>query len=75
MHQYINIACIPTKALAHMAHLISREGLDKKSRVKKYAQAIQEKDELVSLLRTKNFDKVNDHPGVTVITGTDCGQR
>ncbi|GIO84872.1 pyridine nucleotide-disulfide oxidoreductase [Paenibacillus faecis] len=66
----INIACIPTKALAHMAHLISREGLDKKSKVKKYAQAIQEKDELVSLLRAKNFDKVNGHPGVTVITGT-----
>lgn len=67
----INVGCIPTKALAHHAHLISQEaGLDEEALNRKYAQAIREKDELVSLLRAKNFDNVNGQPGATVITGT-----
>lgn len=67
----INVGCIPTKALAHQAHLISQEGIgDKAARQERYSQAIQEKDELVSLLRDKNYAQVSSQTGVTVITGT-----
>jgi pyruvate/2-oxoglutarate dehydrogenase complex dihydrolipoamide dehydrogenase (E3) component len=67
----INVGCIPTKALAHQAQLISHLDLkDYAERNVKYEQAIMEKEELVSFLRTKNFDNLNNHPGVTVLTGT-----
>ncbi|MGN7358962.1 FAD-dependent oxidoreductase [Paenibacillus sp. SAF-054] len=66
----INVGCIPTKALAHQSHLFSQQDIhDPEARQEKYAQAIREKDELVSLLRAKNFDQVNNQPGVTVMTG------
>ncbi len=65
----INVGCIPTKALAHQSHLFSQQDIhDPEARQEKYAQAIREKDELVSLLRAKNFDQVNNQPGVTVMT-------
>ncbi|CAH1205384.1 FAD-dependent oxidoreductase [Paenibacillus sp. JJ-223] len=67
----INIGCIPTKALAYQAHLASREeGNDQQTRQAKYAHAMQEKNELVSLLRDKNFNQLNNHPNITVLTGT-----
>lgn len=66
----INVGCIPTKALAHQSHLFSQQDIhDPEARQEKYVQAIREKDELVSLLRAKNFDQVNNQPGVTVMTG------
>ncbi|SEU19742.1 FAD-dependent oxidoreductase [Paenibacillus sp. NFR01] len=67
----INVGCIPTKALAHQAYLLSQnEELSIQEKKNKYVQAIKEKDELVSFLRAKNFDNVNGQPGVTVLTGT-----
>lgn len=66
----INVGCIPTKALAHDAQLLSqREGLSREARREAYAQAVRDKDALVSLLRAKNFDNVNGRPGATVLTG------
>ncbi|WP_068621347.1 FAD-dependent oxidoreductase [Paenibacillus tuaregi] len=66
----INVGCIPTKALAHQSHLVSQMRIsDVTALGERYAQAIRDKDELVALLRAKNFDQVNDQPGVTVITG------
>ncbi|RTE11592.1 FAD-dependent oxidoreductase [Paenibacillus whitsoniae] len=66
----INVGCIPTKALAQQAHLAAQQGIrDRAVRQELYAQAIREKDELVSLLRNKNLRLVQDQPGVTVITG------
>lgn len=67
----INVGCIPTKALAHQAQLISQQDInDAEARNEKFEQSIKEKDELVSFLRAKNFDNLNSHSGVTVITGT-----
>jgi pyruvate/2-oxoglutarate dehydrogenase complex dihydrolipoamide dehydrogenase (E3) component len=67
----INIGCIPTKALAYQSHIVSQEeGNGPESRQAKYARALQEKDELVTLLRGKNFNNLNSHPGITVLTGT-----
>lgn len=66
----INVGCIPTKALAHQSHLIAQYGLsDTEARQERYAQAILEKDELVTMLREKNLKMVNERSGVTVITG------
>ncbi|MDG0810704.1 FAD-dependent oxidoreductase [Cohnella rhizosphaerae] len=66
----INVGCIPTKALAHDAHLLSqRVGLSMEARSEAYAQAVRDKNALVSLLRAKNFDNVNGRPGATVLTG------
>lgn len=66
----INVGCIPTKALAHDAQLLSqREGLSLEARREAYAQAVRDKDTLVSLLRAKNFDNVNGRSGATVLTG------
>ncbi|MCG7381933.1 FAD-dependent oxidoreductase [Paenibacillus sp. ACRRY] len=66
----INVGCIPTKALAHQSHLIAQYGLgNTEARQERYAQAILEKDELVTMLRGKNLKMVNEQSGVTVITG------
>jgi pyruvate/2-oxoglutarate dehydrogenase complex dihydrolipoamide dehydrogenase (E3) component len=67
----INVGCIPTKALAHQAQLISQQDInDAEERNAKYERAMKEKDELVSFLRAKNFGNLNNHPGIAVITGT-----
>lgn len=66
----INIGCIPTKALAHQSHLFAQYGLgNAESPQERYAQAILEKDELVTMLRKKNFNVVNEQTEVTVLTG------
>src|SRR5690554_1885356 len=54
----INIACIPTKSFISSAE----HGLP-------YEKAYEEKNELTSLLREKNFDNLNNLPHATVITG------
>lgn len=67
----INVGCIPTKALAQQAHLLHwTEEATAETKQAKYLQAIKEKDELVSLLRAKNYDNVNNAPGAEVWTGT-----
>ena len=55
----INIACIPTKSLITNAE-----------KNIPYREAIGIKDDLTSLLRQKNFENLDKHSGVTVITGT-----
>ncbi|WP_419885552.1 FAD-dependent oxidoreductase [Paenibacillus sp. B-A-8] len=54
----INIACIPTKSLAYQAH----QGKD-------YKEAVHNKDQLVSTLRQKNFDNLNQNENIEVING------
>lgn len=54
----INIACIPTKSLAYQAH----QGKD-------YEEAINSKDQLTSLLRQKNYDKLDQNTNIEVING------
>lgn len=66
----INIACIPTKSLIHQAKVMGYQPLntfEKKAEV--YSHAIQQKDEITSFLREKNFEKLNQLPNVDVYTG------
>lgn len=55
----INIACIPTKSLVHSAETHVP-----------YNEAIHEKNRLVTSLRQRNYDMVDQLPSATVITGT-----
>lgn len=54
----INIACIPTKSLAYQAH----QGED-------YIEAVHNKDKLISSLRQKNYDNLNQNENIEVING------
>lgn len=66
----INIACIPTKALIYMAkwaQYTHPETDEQKADI--YRKAIARKNEITASLRKKNFDMLNDLPGVDVITG------
>jgi pyruvate/2-oxoglutarate dehydrogenase complex dihydrolipoamide dehydrogenase (E3) component len=54
----INVACIPTKSLITNA--------EKKI---PYAEAFRIKNDLTSFLRQKNYDNLESHPLITVITG------
>lgn len=62
----INIACIPTKSLVHSAEKRKYSNTPKEEF---YKNAIEEKDELTSLLRSKNFHMLDDQEKITVITG------
>lgn len=55
----INVACIPTKSLITNAE-----------KNIPYEEALRVKNELTSYLRKKNFDNLDGHPLITVITGT-----
>lgn len=66
----INIACIPTKSLVHSAALSAAQGGVFEEKAVRYAAAIEEKDRVVALLRGKNYHKLDDHPLITVVTGT-----
>jgi probable pyridine nucleotide-disulfide oxidoreductase len=54
----INVACIPTKSLITSAE-----------KNVPYYEAIDIKNNLISLLRQKNFDNLNQLPSVTIING------
>src|SRR5688572_19252738 len=54
----INVACIPTKSLITSAE-----------KNVPYHEAIDIKNNLISLLRQKNFDNLNQLPSVTIING------
>lgn len=64
----INIGCIPTKTLVHLAKEASAEASWKEKRAY-YRQAVGRKDEVVSLLREKNYQNLAGNPYVTVYTG------
>lgn len=64
----INIGCIPTKTLVHLAKLAPREAsLSQKKEY--YNQAISQKEGVTSFLRQKNYHNLADNPNVNVYTG------
>lgn len=66
----INVGCIPTKSLVNSAKeskLLNFENFNEKSQ--QYKLAIEEKNRVVSMLRKKNFDKLNNNDNVTVYNG------
>lgn len=65
----INIGCIPTKTLVHLAKLAPREASLQQKKTY-YSRAISQKEEVISFLRQKNYHNLADNPNVTVYTGT-----
>lgn len=66
----INIGCIPTKKLVHMAKVTQyRKPVSFEQYTAEYKHAIEEKSELTALLRKKNFDNLDSKDTVTVYTG------
>ena len=66
----INIACIPTNALIHQAQMIKELNLASfEEKAAAYRKAIIKKNEITTALRKLNFDRLNDHPNITVYTG------
>jgi pyruvate/2-oxoglutarate dehydrogenase complex dihydrolipoamide dehydrogenase (E3) component len=66
----INVGCIPSKFLvgsAAEASLHSEDSFEQKSA--RYAAAIAEKRRVTSMLRGKNYAKLNDLNGVTIYDG------
>lgn len=64
----INIGCIPTKTLVHLAKLAPREASWQQKK-EYYSQAISQKENVTSFLRQKNYHNLADNPNVTVYTG------
>ncbi|WP_053986038.1 FAD-dependent oxidoreductase [Niameybacter massiliensis] len=66
----INIGCIPTKKLVHKAKVALYKGLNSfEEKAAEYRQAIEEKHSLVEMLRTKNFNMLNDNPNIEIYNG------
>lgn len=66
----INIGCIPSKKLVHMAKITEYKKPSSFEEYKEeYRNAIREKKELTAALRKKNFDNLDSKDTVTVYTG------
>lgn len=66
----INVGCIPSKSLVKNALMASRRIFkDFSEREDFYRSAVEEKDKLTSMLRKKNFDKLDTHENITVYHG------
>ena len=67
----INVGCIPTKTLVHHAKEASRQkGLSWEQKKEMYREAVGKKNEVIALLREKNYRNLADNPLITVYTGT-----
>ena len=65
----INVGCIPSKSLVHSAELSAAQGGGFEEKARRYRAAVQEKEKLTGMLRKKNFEKLDSHPNITVLTG------
>lgn len=66
----INVGCIPTKSLvksSKQAELLHPLNFAEKAEI--YSNAIAEKTVLTTMLRQKNFDKLNNQENITIYTG------
>lgn len=66
----INQACIPTKILENKSSVIRRSNIsDFNERELKYQESIDSKEELITKLRTANYNKLNNNENITIFTG------
>lgn len=66
----INVACIPTKKLENEASIIRRENLDDfEEKQNRYKEAIDNKEALITKLRTANYNKLSNNENITIFTG------
>lgn len=64
----INIGCIPTKTLVHLAkETPAKATWDEKKEY--YRKAIAQKESVTTFLRNKNYHNLADNPAITVYTG------
>lgn len=64
----INIGCIPTKTLVHLAKLVPTNASFEEKKAY-YRKAIAQKEKVTSALRQKNYHNLADNPDITVYTG------
>lgn len=66
----INIGCIPTKALVHYSKHSQQSNIQNfDNKAAAYRLAIDKKTSLISGLRQKNFDNLNNNEKITIYTG------
>lgn len=67
----INIGCIPSKILVHLAKVTQYRKFDTfEQYADAYREAIESKRQIIATLRQKNFDNLNDKNTLTLYTGT-----
>lgn len=68
----INVGCIPSKSLVRSSQMTEAKGeISFEEKAELYRTAVEEKRRVTSLLRKKNFDKLNHLEAVTIYNGTD----
>ena len=66
----INVGCIPTKSLVYRAGLAAAKGGSFEEKAAAYKAAMEQKEDLTTRLRGKNYQKLDSNPNITVIDGT-----
>ena len=66
----INVGCIPTKSLVYRAGLAAAKGGSFEEEAAAYKAAMEQKEDLTTRLRGKNYQKLDSNPNITVIDGT-----
>ena len=66
----INVGCIPTKSLVYRAGLAAAKGGSFEEKAAAYKAAMDQKEDLTTRLRGKNYQKLDSNPNITVIDGT-----
>lgn len=66
----INVGCIPSKSLVHSADYSRLAGGTFEEKAIRYRESIEEKRRLTTMLRKKNYGKLDSNPAVAVIDGT-----
>ena len=65
----INVGCIPSKSLVHSAELSDTIGGSFEERAARYAEAVDERGRVVTLLRGKNYGKLAGLKNVDIYDG------
>ena len=65
-----NVGCVPTKSLVYRAGLISAGDGSFEDKARAYKEAVEHKNSLTGKLRERNYQKLTNHPNITVMDGT-----
>lgn len=67
----INIGCIPTKKLVYKSKVSLNKNLDTfEEKDREYKNAIEEKQELIEMLRIKNYNMLSSNENIHIYNGT-----
>ena len=65
-----NVGCVPTKSLVYRAGLIPAGDGSFEDKARAYKEAVEHKNSLTGKLRERNYQKLTNHPNITVMDGT-----